>query len=155
MAAATKETVMEQIVTDYFVFGKSQAQIATELEIGTTTVLNIVRAFDAVKKEDWEECIRLFGVGASASNIQWAAKRLGKELPENVSAAIASKREKAAPAPVTSSEKNENVYLIRVLEELAKQNELLQQLIDVVIPKYTEDLRTATMKNAVVICNKF
>lgn len=155
MAAATKESILEQIVTDYFVLGKSQTQIAADRNVGATTVLNVIRSFEAVKTDNWDECIRLYSVGVSASNIQWAAKWLSKELPENVANALTDSRKRDVPPPATSSEKNENVYLIRVLEELAKHNELMQQLIDVVIPKYTEDLRNATMKNAVILCNKF
>lgn len=151
----TDEAILNNIVTDYYIFGKSQATIAGEQGVGATTVLNVIRSFEAVKTDNWDECIRLYSVGVSASNIQWAAKWLSKELPENVAYALTDSRKKDVPPPATSSEKNENVYLIRVLEELAKQNELLQQLIDVVIPKYTEDLRNATMKNAVILCNKF
>lgn len=151
----TDEAVLNNIVTDYFVFGKSQATIAGEQGVGATTVLGIVRAFDAVRNEDWDECIRLYNTGVSAYFLQWSAKRLDKKLPEKVENSISGKKRKEATANISKSKENENVYFIRILEELTKHNELMQQLIDVVIPKYTEDTRVAIMKNAVVLCNKF
>ena len=149
----TDEATLNNIVTDYYVFGKSQATIAGEQGVGATTVLGIVRAFDAVRNEDWDRCIQLYNAGVSAYFLQWSAKRLDKKLPDKVENSFSGGKRKEA-ANNSKSKENENVYLIRVLEELAKQNELLQQLIDVVIPKYTEDLRNATMKNAVILCNK-
>lgn len=156
MAVKLEEKIMDAIISDYYLFGKSQAQIANDHQVGETSVLNTIRTFEAVKKEDWNEVIRLRTVGASAWTIRWAAMRTSKELPKGVEAAISNKRT-AAPVEQKpeANKSNENIYLIRVLEELAKQNELMQQLIDVVIPKYTEDLRNATMKNAVILCNKF
>ena len=150
----TDEAILNNIVTDYYVFGKSQATIADEQGVGATTVLGIVRAFDAVRNEDWDKCIQLYNAGVSAYFLQWSAKRLDKKLPEKVENTLSEKKRKEAAANNSKSKENENVYFIRVLEELMKQNELMQQLIDVVIPKYTEDTRVAIMKNAVVLCNK-
>ena len=155
MAVKLEEKIMDAIISDYYLFGKSQAQIANDHQVGETSVLNTIRTFEAVKKEDWNEVIRLKNVGVSTWTIRWAAMRIGKELPKEVEAAISNKRTAAPAEQKTEANKNnENIYLIRVLEELAKQNELMQQLIDVVIPKYTEDTRVAIMKNAVVLCNK-
>ena len=45
------------------------------------------------------------------------------------------------PEKPATEGKNESVYFCRLLEEIQRQNELLEQLIDVVIPKYVSDVK--------------
>lgn len=156
-------------------FGKSNIDIAQELGISVDSVGNTIKAIEAVKSQNWEECCRLLTVrcqGIEAFN--WAAEQARVELPESVVNAYESQRakqrlkyaaEKAEqkkkaepqpepkpqPAPKPQPEpkpSNDVVYFIRILEELSKQNKLLTDLLDVVIPKYVEVLRNDINANA-------
>lgn len=60
---------------------------------------------------------------------------------------------KAAATPPLAGEAkgNDAVYFIRILEELHQQNESLNDLLDVVLPKYVSDLKDNLNANADVI----
>jgi len=52
------------------------------------------------------------------------------------------------PAPEPKKEDNTALYMIKLLEAVNKQNELLEQLYDVVIPKWTGDMKDNVNVNA-------
>lgn len=151
------EADYEKIITDYFVFGKKQAAIAEELGGNSQIVSIVVNGFRAVKDADWDYVIKKIGANQSIKIYAWAAGRIGTTLPPEVIYAYEKRRmlasakykkaqEKkklppATPEKPTVQEKNETVYFCRLLEEIARQNELLEQLMDVVIPKYVSDLK--------------
>ena len=56
-----------------------------------------------------------------------------------------------SPAP---QEENNRLFFIKMLEHMAKMNELMEQLMDVVIPKYVGDLKDNANANADVICER-
>ena len=66
---------------------------------------------------------------------------------------------KAAPAPVPEpepkpepkKEDNTGLYLIKLLEAVNRQNELLEQLYDVVIPKWVGDMKDNVNCNSDVL----
>lgn len=116
--------------------------------------------------------------------LKWAAKKLNIEIPDDVFSAreehLAKQQAqrdmtldefvKAQPleeskevieelktAPVIAeknAEKNDVLYFIKILEALHKQNELLEQLCDVVIPHWMCDLKDNINTNTDVTCER-
>ncbi len=61
-----------------------------------------------------------------------------------------------APGAVVEEKKTQNdaLYMIKILEALNKQNELFEQLLDVVMPKYASDIKDNLNANTDVICER-
>lgn len=166
----------EKIVTDRLVFGKPAAEIARSLEKNVVSVSAVVQAFEGVRDSDWDKCIQVINAyKAPLSLFTWAAERLDAELPPTLEAAYeerkARKREydlqkrqqaeqpKAPPAPAPEpepepepkKEDNTGLYLIKLLEAVNRQNELLEQLYDAVLPKWVGDLKDNVNCNSDVL----
>ena len=175
---ALNSEMYEKIITDRLVFGKPATQIAQSLEKNAASVSAVVQAFEGVRDSDWDKCIQVINAyKAPLSLFAWAAQRLDTELPPTLEAAYeerkARKREydlqkrqqaetpKAAPAPASEfepipepepkKEDNTGLYLIKLLEAVNRQNELLEQLYDVVIPKWVGDMKDNVNCNSDVI----
>ena len=155
----------EKIVTDRLVFGVPVSKIARDIEKNPYSVTCVVSAFEAVRNGDWDKCIDIINkYKTPLSLFTWAANKLGVEVPPTLGAAYeqrkAQKREydlqkrtgnvaqptpvpSPEPAPVQEPKKEDNtaLYLLKLLEAVNKQNELLEQLYDVVIPKWTGDIK--------------
>jgi hypothetical protein len=106
------------------------------------------------------------------SPFYWAGEKLNVEIPHYLeevyekrkadkAAEKAQKRQQAEqpkaapvsepepiPEPEPKKEDNTGLYLIKLLEAVNKQNELLEQLYDVVIPKWTGDMKDNVNVNA-------
>lgn len=147
--------------------GLSYKQIAEKLEISEQSAQNVIDAFEAVKEEDWARCCnlivkRVMGIKA----FRWAADRLGKEIPQVVETAYQedldkrneanAKKKAEAPLPAAppAAGVNEQVFFQRILEEMMRRNELLEQLMDVVLPKYAADLKDNINANSDVLCGE-
>lgn len=164
----------EKIVTDALVFGKPVKQIAVELERKDTVVFNVLNAFNATKEQDWDRAVTLLTTqNFPLSVFTWAGDKLGIALPPTLEVAYKQRCERAAamsrdryakqkaekePAPVQTpeplpesepkKEDNTGLYMIKLLEAVNRQNELLEQLYDVVIPKWTGDMKDNVNVNA-------
>lgn len=153
-----KDEVYERIITDRLVLGKKVETIAEEVGFGTTSVWNAIKVFNAVRDCDWNVCIALIeNQNFSIAPFTWAAKRLGIELPEAVTDAYEAhlknraeerlkekeqkQKEEEAEAVKAVQSDNSALYFIKILEALNKQNELLEQLLDTVIPHWANDLK--------------
>ena len=92
------------------------------------------------------------------------AKRIAKKMVEEAGTApVAEEKEdtssaaEAAPSPQGEGKAqaepkgNDALYFIRILEELHEQNQLLQDLLDVVIPKWAGDLKDNANANSDVL----
>lgn len=177
---ALNSEMYEKIVTDRLVFGKPAAEIERSLEKNVASVSAVVQAFESVRDSDWDKCIQVINTyKAPLSLFTWAAERLDAELPPTLESAYeerkARKREydlqkrqqaetpKAAPAPAPEpeptpepkKEDNTGLYLIKLLETVNRQNELLEQLYDVVIPKWVGDLKDNVNCNSDVLSQSF
>lgn len=163
----------EKVVTDRLVFGKPAAQIAKDIERTDSTVYCVVDAFETVRDQDWNKAIeRLSNHNTPLSPYEWAAKKLGIELPASLGTAYEERMRKAVTAkrdlkerrasqeaekatePIKEAPKQEDntaLYLLKLLEAVNKQNELLEQLYDVVIPKWTGDIKDNINCNSDVI----
>lgn len=156
----------EKIITDRLVFGVPAVKIAKDIERTPSTISCIVTAFESVRDENWDQCEQIIDVyKAPLTLFNWAANKLGKEIPPSLEIAYekrkAKKREydlqkkqqidqqtpaqesapEAESPPKQKAEDNTGIYFIKLLEAVNKQNELLEQLYDVVIPKWTGDLK--------------
>ena len=163
----------EKIITDRLVFGKPIKQITAELECSNTFVFNVVNVFNATKEQDWNRAQALIANQAvPLMAFEWAAERLGVKLPPILSQVYEERkarireRDRAKtqqkkddvqpeeqpqkPECEQKAEKSDNtgLYLIKILETLAKQNELLEQLMDVVIPKNVQDVKDSLNANS-------
>ena len=162
----------EKIVTGALVFGKPVKQIAAELERKDTVVFNVLSAFNATKEQDWDRAVTLLTTqNFPLSVFTWAGDKLGIALPPTLEVAYKQRCERAAamsreryakqkaekePAPEPASEpqpeqkKEDNTALcmLKLLEAVNRQNELLEQLYDVVIPKWTGDMKDNVNVNA-------
>lgn len=158
MQAFTKEQ-LDEIIMKRFVLGLSAEKISEDYGCGKNVIYNITKVFEAVKNDDMETQKKIAYNFAPRYMYDYAYNKLGKEMPKSLCDLFeqikANRKVKREPQPETPEQKNEAVYYIRLLEEVQRQNELLQQIIDVVIPNYTEQLRTATMKSTSIMCQKF
>ena len=171
---AMNTEMYEKIVTDALVFGKPVKQIAAELERKDTVVFNVLSAFNATKEQDWDRAATLLTTqNFPLSVFTWAGDKLGIALPPRLEVAYKQRCERAAamsreryakqkaekePAPVQTPEplpepepkKEDNTALcmLKLLEAVNRQNELLEQLYDVVIPKWTGDMKDNVNVNA-------
>ena len=57
-------------------------------------------------------------------------------------------------SPPAQQDDNNRLFFIRMLENMVKLNELMEQLMDVVIPKYVGDMKDNLNVNADVICER-
>lgn len=158
----SKEQI-EYILTERFVFGTDIRTLASLVNKSDTTVSAVISAFNVVKSKDWDKASELIEKKSIPNYmLKWAASKLGVDVPPKIEEAYErtltkqrdlrekEKNEKALDKPPSGA--NENLYFIRILEELTKQNELLLSLLDVVIPKYVGDLKDNFNLNTDVMC---
>jgi hypothetical protein len=168
----------EKIVTDRLVYGVPVSQIAKEIERNPTSVTYVVGAFECVRDRNWERAAALIvNYKIPVSPFYWAGEKLNVEIPQYLeevyekrkaekAAWKAQKRQQAEasktpPAPVPElepipepepkKEDNTGLYLIKLLEAVNRQNELLEQLYDVVIPKWVGDMKDNVNCNSDVL----
>lgn len=151
---------LDEIVMKRFVLGMTAERIAADLNCSRNVIFNVANVFDAVKNDDMEKQEKLVYQLCPPYMFEYAYKKLGKEMPDSLKEIFEQARasrnvKRKEPEKPQQEQKNEGIYLIRLLEEVQRNNELLQSLIDVVIPNYTEQLRTATMKATSIACQKF
>ena len=148
------------IIHDALLLGKDNEAVAQTVGCSSTTVAECVKVFTLLKDgniDDLLHIIRRNTGSPTAKTVKLAAMSLGIDVPDEVAQALASRKtvrntkksvaEAAEPVQVietpknTTVEHNEQVFFCRLLEELHKHNELMEQLMDVVIPKYVADLK--------------
>lgn len=151
----TTEEEFDKVLLHYS-FGYDPKQMATKFDLNVGTCQRICKAYEIVKAKDWKEAEQYIKYGYAFKFLDWAATKMGVEIPKELSdmsselnrmkneaqrGRYASEKEAPEPVKEPTAVQNENLYLCKVLEALAKQNELLEQLMDVVIPKYAVDLK--------------
>lgn len=162
MGASMKARIWEEMMLCR-AYGKGVNATARELNISQSVVSGAFNAFDAVKANDWNRCCQLItGSRLSIDLFKWAAEKTGVELPDSLEKAyqdrIKSDKTKAVareePKTAVVSAENEGIAVLKMLELLAKNNELLEQLMDVVIPKYCADLKDNINANCDIISER-
>ena len=143
----------ERIVTERLVFGTTIEKVAELVGCGQTSVVNVTTGFKAVQDKDWQRVIGMIArKECPFEAIRWAAEKCGTELPGNVMAAwenMYGVPKKPAPAPAPPAQTpaapdhwEEIKFLLQTLIGAVKQqNELLEQLYDVVLPKWVGDIK--------------
>jgi len=173
----------EKIVTERLVYGKPATKIAEELGRKDTVVFNVLNAFNITKEQDWPRAIAtLTNQNFPLSVFTWAGEKLGIDLPPTLEVAYNNRlaharkaqaeRENAAKAENTVAQQrdvmpaaqpeppkpekpdNTALYLLRLLEAINQQNELLSQLMDAVIPKYVADMKDNINANCDCLFNQ-
>ena len=145
----------EQIVTSRFVFGKSIEQISKEIGKGHSSIQNVVYGFESVRDEDWQRAENMIVKASVPMGLfEWAAEKLGKTLPGSLETAYENNRkgknaqrtakateETAPPVPAADHWDEEKLLLQTLIKEQKQTNELLEQLFDVVFPKWSGDVK--------------
>ena len=169
-----KRERFKEIITRRLVMNESCETIAADMGLTPQAIANQVRAFNYVKAENWELLISAINRNKSLgeSAIKLSAELCGKTIPDEVLYAIderslrnreARKKEPEtvqSNEPESEQEKKEpgtptdGFFFIKILEALNAQNELLTQLMDVVIPKYTCDIKDCLNVNADLLCER-
>lgn len=148
-------------------YGISNIEISKKMNISKSVISAVLKAFDAVKGCDWEACVDLVtNWRINIALFEWAAEKTGVELPETVRTAYtdrlasdkvayaAAKSKPTKPDAYAITSENERVFTLKMLEHMAKTNELLEQLMDVVMPKYCADLKDNINANSDIICER-
>lgn len=165
---AVTEDVFDDIIAQRFAFGMDVQTIADKLGRSEKGVRQLCNTFAMVRDREFEKLATMLATDNSIGDksIVWSAQRVRTELPSVVTDAMKLRRskregEKRGTAEQTAAdeeivEKNENdaLYMIKLLEALHRQNELLEQLMDVVLPKYAADIKDNLNVNADVICER-
>ena len=156
---------MDKVLSMVYLEDRSQDDAAKTIGVSKASVSAICRVFKLMRAESYDELAMLIPKDSSCSVpiVNFCSEKLGKKLPPVITSAIAKRSEAVkarlskpveapAPAPVSKEEpisaENEKVFFIRVLQEMMRMNESLLQLMDVVIPKYTGDLKDCINANA-------
>ena len=147
--------------------GMSNAKNAQDIGCSATSVQVILNAFDATKDRDWTRCCNtIVTYDATIELFQWAAKKTGTTVPPVVQQAydkwlderrqkrlqeVKKQEEANKPAPPSQDEMNTVKAIMMLMQAVNKQNELIESLMDVVIPKYVGDLKDNLNANSDVI----
>lgn len=136
------------------ILDKSDEETAEACNVGRATVCAIVRIFKAVKADNWETIVRVAeSMLSSIDAVRAIAEGQGKEVPSYVVEAFLNRNKKLETPVVLEPVKepvtdNSGLYMVKVLEALHAQNELIAQLCDVVIPHWVADLKDNANANA-------
>ena len=145
----------ERIVTERLAFGAPVEEVAAMVGCGQTSVVMITAGFKAVQEKDWNKAIDLVvDKGTPLDAIKWAAEKCNIELPQNflkevelcrISKNSRTKEPRSVPepdpVPLTDHWEEEKRFFQAMIAEQQKTNELLEQLFDAVIPKWTGDMK--------------
>ena len=157
------EQMFDAIITAHFAYGKKASAIALETGLSEKSVLNACRVFKKMRDGQHEEVARNLLADGSISEkaIYWSAKRVSIDVPEVITNAIEERsKAKRKETPVVEEKKpeiaqtNEQLYFIRLLQEVEKQNELIEQLLDVVFPKWFGDLKDNINANSDILSER-
>lgn len=157
---------MERVLSARLLEGKSATETAKRLGVSVGIVSAITRTFEAVKDDDIGGLARRLETDSSATRpiVEFCFAKLGLQVPQPVEEALAIRaqhiRERLCPKPtapepkkpiiqpeITEEQANETVFFTRILQEMMRLNENLEQLMDVVIPKYCGDMKDCINAN--------
>ena len=162
------EKTFNEIITRSFACGQTAQFVADSLGVSRKSVLNTCRVFRYVRDNEFDKLAKMIpgDNSMSAKSINLAAQKLGVTVPSSVLEALEKKKsnhreqtekkneQKEEVKEQSVEKKNDAIYMIKILEALNKHNELLEQLMDVVIPKYVNDVKDNLNANTDVICER-
>jgi len=151
---------MERVLSAQLIEERPAKETAKRLGISVPVVWAITRTFEAVKDDDIGWIVRRVETDSATTRpiVEFCFAKLGIPVPQPVEEALAIRakhiRERLGPkptapepSPVTQEQANETVFFTRILQEMMRLNENLEQLMDVVIPKYCGDLKDCVNAN--------
>ena len=157
--AKLSEEMYDKVIEQVLVLDRSLNDVKKMVGVDDTTAGRIVKTFQLVKAADWNRVIEMVSKGlTNPRHIEYAAKKVGFTVPDEVYMAhrafLDSQKvknikikeqtieppviEKPIEKPVTAKandDANTAFYLTTLLCEIKRQNELLEQLMDTVLPK--------------------
>lgn len=142
--------------------GMPRDEIAACCGCSAATVNNTISLLNALREQKYEAVEKMINRGAiSKAALIWAADKVGVSDVEEVRNLMEAKRthvekgvrqkEAQEKEQVAAPAVNYSIYFQRMLELQAQTNELLNQLMDVVVPKYTSDMKDNVNANCDVI----
>lgn len=142
--------------------GMPRDEMAAACGCSLSTVNNTITLINALREQRYESIEKLINRGAiSKAAVVWAADRMGISDIDEVKKLIEAKRthvEKGEKQKEAQSKEQAvpavdySLFLTKVLEGVAQTNELLNQMMDVVIPKYCADLKDNQNVNFDMLC---
>lgn len=166
----TKRLDYEQVVFLCGLKGLTTAQAAEQVGAHPDTVQKLMRAFNLCRLREFQNLVSLIDSNTIDSGmIRWCFEYLDIGIPREVLDAFDRQKENkrlrnlaeqkksaavAEPALPTSATDSapvaaiDPVYLIRIIENQNKEIELLQSLIDVVIPGWTQEIKKSNNSNS-------
>lgn len=151
----------DTIIQQRMIYGKDMATVAQDVGVSPQTVNRIEKVFKYMRGGEYDKIASAVERNDCGWDyIEWAANCCGIPVPETIwhaknrRDAKKKEQEKEPAAKPKTEEHNEALYFTKLLEEVTKQNELLLQLLDVVIPKWTQDLKDNINVNADVMCER-
>ena len=160
---------MEKILSVHFLEGKNLMETGAACGVSSSSAAAVVTAFKQVRAEDYETLAKNIAAYSNYTRpvVEFAFAKTGKKIPEIIDTAFdiwyAKTKERdrakenptpepAKPIPVkkaeiTEEQANETVFFTRILQEMMRLNENLEQLMDVVIPKYCGDMKDCINAN--------
>lgn len=128
--------------------GMSVSDTCAVTGMSSATVSRVAAAEKIVRTMEWDGAKRLIKTPGYLKYLEAASKWYGIAIPDEVlhpEPKLTEEQLLTVQLPEQPKEpaakKNEELYLVKLIEALVKQNELLEQLMDVVIPKYVGDLK--------------
>lgn len=160
---------MEKILSVHFLEGKNLTETGAACAVSSSSAAAVVTAFKQIRAEDYETLAKNIAANGNYTRpvVEFAFAKTGKKIPEIIDTAFdirdAKTKERdrakknptpdpAKPIPVkkaeiTEEQANETVFFTRILQEMMRLNENLEQLMDVVIPKYCGDMKDCINAN--------
>lgn len=160
---------MEKILSVHFLEGKNLTETGAVCAVSSSSAAAVVTAFKLVRAEDYKTLAKNIAATGNYTRrvVEFAFAKTGKKIPEIIDTALDIRdakvkerdRAKKEPAPeqpkqipvkkaeITEEQANETVFFTRVLQEMMRLNENLEQLMDVVIPKYCGDMKDCINAN--------
>ena len=143
--------------------GMSVANTTTVTGMSQATVGRVAQAEKIIRTLDWDAAKSFIKTPGYMKYLEAASKWYGIAIPDEVlhpepkltpAQLLTVELPEVKPAEAPAAKQNEDLYLAKLIETLVKQNELLEQLMDVVLPKYIGDLKDNLNANTDLISER-
>lgn len=152
--------------------GWTCVRIADETGISSGRVSYILRAERHVLSQDWDEAARcLKDGGSNPKYYEFFCDRYEVAMPDYLRDVYLEGKKKYRDAEKAKQDEdqlamedahsdqdaatqNEDLYLLKILEALTRQGDLLEQIMEVVLPKCAIDIKDNINNNADLVCER-
>ena len=145
------DKVWQQIL-DCKAIGMTSAEIAKELNLGENYVYGFESVLSNLRRKKFEDAVKAKeNYHMSDKTFEWIGMRLGISVEKLLVKKEEPAKEEAKKAPSAAHAADYTLFFQKMLELQAQNNELLNQLMDVVVPRYTSDMKDNVNANCDVI----